>query len=732
MKLILIIISIQLFSQDYIVDGIEYLNNEEECNDGSHLEPYDDSCFPEVYSEINHYYEKHKEYSKILFEKKKALYEQEHYKKSQIANAYVNHYVPKYSKFKIDQKKYKRFHQLKEMGVGYDEVYTPDTAKFILDFCSNNGKDLYPPIGKCRIEDYEDASKKNSFISFAGKSKNDGVDVLDYIRSLQAKSMGFGGEENTTLTEEEAKLLIGYKDQKLSHIYTMGGILGDDPLMSDSLSEYGCPVKRREMASGRLGGMDGFDDVFFNILTMGVGKLVLLSLNKLRSMALRLGFKKSLKNYSKQQLAKLILSLKNTANIALGKKLSAKADKVLRNEFAEVIVGRSLNKTEKEAVWLAHLVGWGKKGKNGKLAGYNNYTKAQLKEKFQILKKAGFSDDEIRSLIRNGIVGDKGPVDTAIIIRRNINKYIGPEVLFKPSKEMSEEAFEKFVKKQLDDALKGCKGNEECIDLVLKRVSRLNTYGKKHIDKVISGYKTATNAAAKNATSTYTKTKVVSVTTSRLDSAPSTKEFIERADKNIKSMTEAIEKNKKRRDELLKKSKESDEFAKKAKSELDELNSNIKYTENKISETIASKKVVDKIETFPIPEKLDDYISFGGDKFQEINRYQDKMDGIRSNVKSEVTKLNTTGVDAKVTKQLKTLANQKVYKFSKSIDSAERVKVGYLNTVKQSLETISKRSSKKYQELLSTKKYTQNDLLEFRGQGFLTDFEYTKLSKLLD
>lgn len=72
---------------------------------------------------------------------------------------------------------------------------------------------------------------------------------------------------------------------------------------------------------------------------------------------------------------------------------------------AEETVGRSLTPEQQAAVQAAHEVGLGAPGRNGQLAGVGNYTDAQLREKAEILKRAGFTEAERRKLIEAGVVG---------------------------------------------------------------------------------------------------------------------------------------------------------------------------------------------------------------------------------------------------------------------------------------------------------------------------------------
>ena len=73
--------------------------------------------------------------------------------------------------------------------------------------------------------------------------------------------------------------------------------------------------------------------------------------------------------------------------------------------LAQQSLNRNLNDKELLAIEKAHLVGLGKKGKDGGLARKGYYTQAQLKEKRNILTQAGFSKAEIRTLMEKGVVG---------------------------------------------------------------------------------------------------------------------------------------------------------------------------------------------------------------------------------------------------------------------------------------------------------------------------------------
>ena len=77
------------------------------------------------------------------------------------------------------------------------------------------------------------------------------------------------------------------------------------------------------------------------------------------------------------------------------------------DKASKVLGGKSIGVRRQAALVEAHRVGLGEKGKDGTLAGIGNYTEAQLREKNRILKDAGFTPEEIRKLMEEGVVGKK-------------------------------------------------------------------------------------------------------------------------------------------------------------------------------------------------------------------------------------------------------------------------------------------------------------------------------------
>lgn len=82
-----------------------------------------------------------------------------------------------------------------------------------------------------------------------------------------------------------------------------------------------------------------------------------------------------------------------------------KNDLLKRKKLGESNLGRALNQKEVDALERSHLVGKGQAGKDGNSASIGNYTEKQLRDKVKILKNAGFSSNEIRSLVEGGVVG---------------------------------------------------------------------------------------------------------------------------------------------------------------------------------------------------------------------------------------------------------------------------------------------------------------------------------------
>lgn len=78
-----------------------------------------------------------------------------------------------------------------------------------------------------------------------------------------------------------------------------------------------------------------------------------------------------------------------------------------RSSVASTVLGRELPANQGKALQDAHEVGRGEIGKDGTPAGKGNYTQAQIRKKAEILKSAGYTDAEIRSLMEKGLAGDE-------------------------------------------------------------------------------------------------------------------------------------------------------------------------------------------------------------------------------------------------------------------------------------------------------------------------------------
>ncbi len=108
------------------------------------------------------------------------------------------------------------------------------------------------------------------------------------------------------------------------------------------------------------------------------------------------------------KVLKLADEVKNEVPGAIDEELSA--DGVEKNASllpkprlrkAEELLRKELSPAQKEAILKAHEVGAGGEGK---------FTKAELLEKARILEEAGFTKDERRVLMENGITGEEGRV----------------------------------------------------------------------------------------------------------------------------------------------------------------------------------------------------------------------------------------------------------------------------------------------------------------------------------
>jgi hypothetical protein len=79
-----------------------------------------------------------------------------------------------------------------------------------------------------------------------------------------------------------------------------------------------------------------------------------------------------------------------------------------RKTQAGVLLERLLTQQQEDALIRAHNFGLGQSGKTGEIAGVYDYTLHQLGEKMKILTQAGFSKDEIKLLLREGLAGSPG------------------------------------------------------------------------------------------------------------------------------------------------------------------------------------------------------------------------------------------------------------------------------------------------------------------------------------
>lgn len=88
-----------------------------------------------------------------------------------------------------------------------------------------------------------------------------------------------------------------------------------------------------------------------------------------------------------------------------------KAEEVLQEKH---LLEQPLSEEQKAAILEAHYVGQGERGKDAaKTAGVYNYTREQLRQKAEILDRAGFSKDQRRALIEAGIAAEP-IIDTGV------------------------------------------------------------------------------------------------------------------------------------------------------------------------------------------------------------------------------------------------------------------------------------------------------------------------------
>jgi hypothetical protein len=86
----------------------------------------------------------------------------------------------------------------------------------------------------------------------------------------------------------------------------------------------------------------------------------------------------------------------------------AEADRPRVERAREVLGGREFTPAQEAAIVRAHNVGVGQPGRDGSPARVGNYTRAQIDEKTDILRRAGFEVEDRRRLIESGTVGVAG------------------------------------------------------------------------------------------------------------------------------------------------------------------------------------------------------------------------------------------------------------------------------------------------------------------------------------
>jgi hypothetical protein len=87
---------------------------------------------------------------------------------------------------------------------------------------------------------------------------------------------------------------------------------------------------------------------------------------------------------------------------------------------ARASIGTDLTPAQRKALYDAHVIGRGEPGRApGSLAARGNYTNRQLDAKVKRLREGGFNEDQLRTLMREGIAGDGVNVGDAVLVPRS-------------------------------------------------------------------------------------------------------------------------------------------------------------------------------------------------------------------------------------------------------------------------------------------------------------------------
>ncbi len=419
----LILASFTMFPNSVFYQGLNYIDQKNNMSSGcsrpdalynndKYYDPGGNGCLDGIKIQMDEYYEMYKKFSKI--------------------DANLN--------LKSDEPYYGRLARLPNKAL-YHEVYLPETATLLLDFCVDT-----LPIENCKIydRDYQIRDEDGNFDPQPGEidwfwrktkaqkkidpqNKSWGVHQYDYALYLKAKSLGFGKSESIGLTIDEAKYLERFRSKY------WGGYYGDyyEPLLSfdpETHAEYGCPGEISLRYAGIRTADPTFDLISGGAFVLGkhlASKLLKFSARKLKNLIKEISPKVSeqaLKKMSKKELAKFYMKLaaqkrKNTL-VIFRNQLFERSENIARISKAEKILGRKLLKKEKKALIRAHLVGKSRGAKVGE------FTKEEIAEKTALLKKAGFGKQiklkdgkkvaEWNLLMKKGVAGSGDEVELAL------------------------------------------------------------------------------------------------------------------------------------------------------------------------------------------------------------------------------------------------------------------------------------------------------------------------------
>ncbi len=437
----LLIFSLSILGNDSFQEGLNYIDQKNHDDPAcsipldlnrsiDHFDPGGDGCLDGMELQFEKYYEVYKKSSKL---------------DSSLS-------------LSKDKPFYDRFSKLPG-GLLYDEVYLPETASLILNFCSDF------LIETCKVQDRdaqwrdEDGQldpqlgevdwfwkKTKALKKIDPNNKAKGINTYDYALYLKAKSLGFGGRiDPVPLTFDETEFLESFKFNYYSSYY------GDyyEPLLNydpDEFEKYKCP-DTLSLRNAAIRTMNPFDDPIFEAVSLGaltVGTRLSKKLLKFSSKILIESIqqvskkisKSALNKMSKKELTQYLIkagSLKRKkAIVKMKKQLFERKENFLRIKKAQTFIGRKISKMEKEALIKAHLIGKSRGAKVGE------FTKEEIAEKIKILKDAGFNKQirtkdgkkvaEWNLLMKKGIAGSGDEIELTLKSQQIIDSKIGSAI----------------------------------------------------------------------------------------------------------------------------------------------------------------------------------------------------------------------------------------------------------------------------------------------------------------